>query len=575
MRANGATSQGGDRWHGDCFPPERMNRLSAALLGLLLTVALPAHAAPLRTLNVAPDGNDAADGTTQPWRTLQRAADGARAGDLVIVHAGRYAGFDLRRSGTAADPIVFRADPGVIVDAPNPVRTSDGINLEGASYIVIEGFTVTGMPKAGIRAVLNHHVVIRGNTLDGNGRWGVLTGFSDDLLIEDNVASRSGAEHGIYVSNSGDRPVIRRNHVWGNYANGIHMNGDVSMGGDGVISGAVVEANVIHGNGRGGGSGINGDGVQDSRFVNNVLYDNHASGISLYRIDGGEGSTGNLIAHNTIVQASDARWAINIRDASTGNRVVNNILLSLHSYRGAISLSADSRPGFSSDFNAVIGRFTLNDGTSVLDLPAWRQATGQDLHSFVSTPGALLVDLAGGDLHLRVDAPARDVATALADVTSDFEGTARPLGPASDIGADEHGDGSAPPPPPAPTPTKADLVESAVSNPPASIRAGVKFTVTDTVLNQGGTEARKSTSRYFLSPDTTYAAGDRPLGGLRAVPALPAGASSTGQVSVLVPSTTPAGTYFLIACSDFQKSVAEADETNNCRAAPASVTVIR
>jgi Right handed beta helix region len=105
--------------------------------------------------------------------------------------------------------------------------------------------------------------------------------------------SRSVAEHGIYVSNSGDRPVIRRNHVWGNSGNGIHMNADLSQGGDGLITGAVVEANVIHGNGRTGGSGINGDGVQGSRIVNNILYDNHASGISLYRIDAprGRGTT--------------------------------------------------------------------------------------------------------------------------------------------------------------------------------------------------------------------------------------------------------------------------------------------
>src|SRR6185436_2358594 len=110
---------------------------------------------------------------------------------------------------------------------------------------------------------------------DLNGRWGILTGFSDDILIENNVMSRSQAEHGIYVSNSGDRPVIRDNVVWGNYANGIHMNGDLSQGGDGVISGALVERNVIYENGRGGGSGINGDGVRDSRIQNNLLFDNH------------------------------------------------------------------------------------------------------------------------------------------------------------------------------------------------------------------------------------------------------------------------------------------------------------
>ena len=71
---------------------------------------------------------------------------------------------------------------------------------------MIESFAVTGVPRAGIRAVLNHHVTIRGNTGDLNGRWGILTGFSDDLLIENNTMSRSQAEHGIYVGNSGTGP---------------------------------------------------------------------------------------------------------------------------------------------------------------------------------------------------------------------------------------------------------------------------------------------------------------------------------------------------------------------------------
>src|SRR5438445_3752148 len=174
-----------------------------------------------------------------------------------------------------------------------------------AGYVVIEVFTVTGVPRAGIRAVLNHHVVIRGNIGDSNGRWGILTGFSDHLLIENNVMSRSQAEHGIYVGNSGDRPVIRGNVVWGNHASGIHMNGDVSQGGDGIISGALVEGNIIYDNGLGGGSGINCDGVQNSIIRNNIIYNEHASGISLYQIDGGGSSTGNLVVNNTVLVASD------------------------------------------------------------------------------------------------------------------------------------------------------------------------------------------------------------------------------------------------------------------------------
>jgi len=332
--------------------------------------SVSAGAAPLRTFYVDPAGNDSAAGSSvSPWRTLQKAANTVRAGDLVIVRAGHYAGLYLTTSGTATDPITFRGDPGAIVDSQNPT-TPDGINLEGASYVVIENFTVTGVPRAGIRAVLNHHVTIRGNTGDLNGRWGILTGFSDDLLIENNVMSRSQAEHGIYVGNSGDRPVIRRNVVWGNRANGIHMNGDLSQGGDGIISGAVVEANTIYDNGLGGGSGINCDGVQSSIIRNNVIYDNHASGISLYQIDGGQPARNNQVLHNTIVMASDARWAINIQNASTGNVVRNNILYNQHSFRGSIAISADSLPGFVSDTNVVMDRLSTDGGDTRLTLAA-------------------------------------------------------------------------------------------------------------------------------------------------------------------------------------------------------------
>jgi hypothetical protein len=548
-----------------------MRTLAGLLVVLVVLTTAAGEAAPLRTLYVATSGNDSGDGSAAaPWRTLQRAASLVRAGDQVIVRPGRYAGFNLTTSGTVTNPIVFSADPGVIVDTPNPVRTQDGINLEGASWVVIEGFTVVGMPRTGIRSVLNHHVTIRHNVGDANGRWGILTGFSDDLLIEDNEMSRSGAEHGIYVSNSGDRPVIRRNHVWGNSGNGIHMNGDLSQGGDGIISGAVVEANVIHGNGRTGGSGINADGVQSSRIVNNFLYDNHASGISLYRIDGAQGARNNLVAHNTIVQAADGRWAINIQNASTGNRVVNNILLTLHTFRGAIAISPDSLPGFVSDANAVTPRFTLDGGGSVLALGAWRQATGQDLQSFAGTPAALFVDAAAGDYHLRADAPTRDTALAPTDVVTDFDGEPRPLGPAADIGADEWSGVGGPPPPP---PATVDLVVSAVSNPPARVRRGGHFTVTDTVTNIGGTAAPATLTQYYLSADPVKSAADRALSGRRSVPALGAGTASTGSRSVIVPPGLPRGTYFLLACADQAAGVTEASEMNNCRPATTSLTV--
>ena len=404
---------------------------------VLVCLASPVESQ-VRTFYVATSGSDAGPGSAaQPWRTLQHAADMVSAGDLVIVRPGNYAGFELTTDGTPVNPIEFRADAGVVIDVPESVRNQHGINLEGADWILVQGFTVTGMPRAGIRAVLNHHVTIRGNTLDANGYWGVLTGFSDDVVIENNETSRSQVEHGIYVSNSGDRPTIRNNHVWGNRANGIHMNGDVSLGGDGIISGALVERNRIHDNGVGGGSGINCDGVQGSRFLNNVLYNNHAGGLTLYRIDAGGSAVNNLVAHNTILQAADGRWAVNITNASTGNRVLNNILYNAHTFRGSVTVSADSRPGLISDYNVVMNRFSIDDGNTRITLAEWQNATGQDLHSILAVPADLFVNAAGGDYHLSASSPARDTGTTLAEVPQDHDGAPRPQGPAADIGAYE------------------------------------------------------------------------------------------------------------------------------------------
>lgn len=411
---------------------------------------------------VAPTGNDLAAGSqAAPWKTLQHAADVVGAGDTVHVLAGHYQGFNLFSSGTASAPIRFVAvdsaaapNPAVIIDQNNGFTNKDRVNLEGASYVEISGFTVlgTGDPatsRACIRVVGSasnpaRFVTVRRTRCDRGGRWGIFSGFAEDFLIERNETSRAAAEHGIYVSNSGDRPIIRGNDVWGNHSNGIHMNGDLSQGGDGIISGALVEQNILHGNGNGdptfgapGGSAINCDGVRDSTFRNNVLYDNHKSGISLYSIDGAGGSTGNVVVNNTVWMASDARWALNIQDGSTSNQVRNNVLFNDHPTRGAIDVSTSSLPGLVSDYNVVKDRFSI-DGNP-LTLAAWKVATGQDAHSKVATPLATFANAALFDLDLAAASPALDAGTPLTAPAQDVKGKPRPFGAGFDVGAYEHG----------------------------------------------------------------------------------------------------------------------------------------
>ncbi len=419
-------------------PQARLRRHIRRLALCLACAALPAAA---DTFYVAPPpaGDDANPGTlASPWATLQHAADTVQPGDTVLVRAGAYAGAHFTTSGTPGQRIVLQAFPGEEAEiVADNATTPDGINLEGASYMTVEGFRVDGRTRAGIRAVLCEHVTIRGNRTDANGVWGIFTGFCDDLLIEDNVTTNSLDEHGIYTSNSGDRPVIRGNLIYGNDSTGIHMNGDLSQGGDGVISDALVENNIIYDNGTGGGSGINCDGVTDSILRNNLIYNTHASGISLFRQDGGAPSTGNKVYNNTVLVAGDGRWALNIQNASAANLVRNNVFYSEHSFRGAISISLDSLPGFSSDRNALEDRFTTDDGDSVITLAEWQSQTGQDLGSFTTVPGDLFLDLPGDDYHPRDGSPLLDAGETLAEVPTDLEGTPRPVGPAYDIGAYE------------------------------------------------------------------------------------------------------------------------------------------
>jgi parallel beta-helix repeat protein len=260
------------------------------------------------------------------------------AGVTVVVRAGKYAGFqlgwDFPQNGTAAQPIIFRADPGAVITSRNG-ETSDRINLEGSSYVVIDGLTVDNasgnIDRACIRTVSGRNVIIRDNDVSNCGTWGIFTSHSDYVRIQDNKTSFNNSEdsdnHGIYVSNATVNPVIVGNQVRVNRGAGHHMNGDLSQGGNGLITGAGIERNVIHGNGVKGGSAINCDGVQRSLIRNNLLYGNHASGISLYRIGAAGGARNNVVVNNTIRMASDGRWAINIKNRSTGNTVSNNVLL--------------------------------------------------------------------------------------------------------------------------------------------------------------------------------------------------------------------------------------------------------
>jgi YD repeat-containing protein len=118
-----------------------------------------------------------------------------------------------------------------------------------------------------------------------------------------------------------------------------------------------------------------------------------------------------------------------------------------------------------------------------------------------------------------------------------------------------------------------DLIVSSLSNPPASAVAGASFNVTDTTANNGNGTAGASTTSYRLSLDNIISPSDPLLTGSRSVPSLAASGTSSGTITVSIPSNLTPGTYFLGACADEADVVAEANETNNCLASSTTVTV--
>ena len=108
-----------------------------------------------------------------------------------------------------------------------------------------------------------------------------------------------------------------------------------------------------------------------------------------------------------------------------------------------------------------------------------------------------------------------------------------------------------------------DLLEAALRV-PRFVRAGVSFDVRDTVENGGPVSAGPTTTRFYLSVDSTLDPGDTPLG-TRGVPGLGPGDQSETTTTIVVPAAASPRTYFLIAVADADGAVVEQDEGNNQR----------
>ena len=382
------------------------------------------------TYYISTTGSDTNNGSIIfPWATLQHAADTVQPGDTVLVNNGNYAGFRLSTSGTSNSYITFKAlNNNAVINSGG--SEGDRVYLENVSYVIIQGFQVQGASDTGVAAhdaSANNPmkgVIIRSNKCTGCQVIGIYLSHGRGSTIEYNTIIGSVTSHGIYLANAGsDNTIIRGNIILSNAVAGIHCNGDLSVGGDGLISGIIIEGNIISGNGQ---NGLNMDGVQDSLVYNNIIYGNARHAVRAYAQDGAEGPKNLTIINNHLFADSD-NWPIKIADDTAGpdlggHVILNNILL------------AQSGGIYTDSSNIVSDYNIFSNGLAA------RQAAGFDEHSLTSYYSDLFRGSDTNDYYLTETSPALDNGTNVSsyNITQDIRGISRPQWSGWDIGAYEY-----------------------------------------------------------------------------------------------------------------------------------------
>jgi subtilase family serine protease len=116
-----------------------------------------------------------------------------------------------------------------------------------------------------------------------------------------------------------------------------------------------------------------------------------------------------------------------------------------------------------------------------------------------------------------------------------------------------------------------DLIVSALTV-PSSAAAGSIVSVTDTTKNQGQGSTPATTTRFYLSRNTTFEPSTDIEIGSRGVGLLASGSSSPGGASLTIPAGTVPGTYYILARADGDNAVAESNEGNNTTNKPITIS---
>jgi hypothetical protein len=353
------------------------------------------------TYYVATTGSDSNSGAqSAPFRHLSKAAAAAQQpGDTVIVMDGTYDNegvvapnyvVHLYYNGTSGNPITFRAQNrgGAILDSMNTSTTttcngaSAYFNLHNAAYVVIQGFVIQRGCDEGIHSNDSAH--------DITIKWNEIRNIANHT-----VTDQIGRD-GIYLN-----PTERNFTFDGNI---LHDIGRTS---------GTTQLHFDH------GIYAHADNVT---IINNIFY-NMNRGWSIQLADG---ASNWLVANNTFAfgNANGETGDVMFWGSNTGIDIRNNIFYRPNSYamtRYAATVSCTF------DHNMIYGVTGVMSDTSGCSVGT--NQIGADPR--FANPSSY-------DFHLQSGSPAIDSGIALAAVTTDIDGIARPQGSALDLGAREY-----------------------------------------------------------------------------------------------------------------------------------------
>ena len=281
-------------------------------------------------------GNDTFTGNeSQPWQTIQKAANTLVAGDTVYIMAGTYMPsqkIEFLNSGTNGNYINYLAYPGdehlVIIDGGNvSLPNWYGVfTIISKNYIKIAGLKVINSSYVGFYVDLSTNINIENNHTYQTLSSGISVWDSDLVVVDGNDVSRAcwptGGEQECISIVTSNRILVKNNHVYDGGSIGFGGGGEGIDIKDGCTN-SIVYNNHVHDI---ASVGIYVDAYETDQsnvhVYKNTVYNIFGVGISIGSEEGG--SLENVIVSNNTVSNCEDR-ALVVHWTNKPNYLIKNM----------------------------------------------------------------------------------------------------------------------------------------------------------------------------------------------------------------------------------------------------------